>query len=62
MAARHVSLVSGRPASGWIEVHSFPIDRYTTRPLVVKDHLVIAPDTPGSGVEFDRDHLTAFEN
>jgi len=40
-----------------IEVHSFPIDRYTRRPLVVEDHLAVAPDTPGTGVEFDIERL-----
>ncbi|MCP4381409.1 MAG: mandelate racemase/muconate lactonizing enzyme family protein [Hyphomicrobiales bacterium] len=53
MQELHVSLVSGRPNGGWLEVHSFPIDTYTTRPLVVRDHRAVAPDTPGTGVEFD---------
>lgn len=53
MQELHVSLVSGRNPSGWIEVHSFPIDQYTTRPLQVKEHLALAPDVPGVGVTFD---------
>ena len=53
MQELHVSLLSGIPDSGWLEVHSFPIDGYTHRPLVVANHLAIAPDMPGVGVEFD---------
>jgi L-alanine-DL-glutamate epimerase-like enolase superfamily enzyme len=53
MQELHVSLLSGQPGGGWLEVHSFPIDRYTTRPLRLQDHLALAPDVPGTGVEFD---------
>lgn len=53
MQELHVSLVAGRPEPGWIEVHSFPIDTYTTRPLVLENALAMAPDTPGVGVEFN---------
>jgi L-alanine-DL-glutamate epimerase-like enolase superfamily enzyme len=53
MQELHVSLMAGQTHAGWLEVHSFPIDRYTTRPLVVQDSLAIAPAVPGTGVEFD---------
>lgn len=53
MQELHVSLLSGLPNSGWLEVHSFPIDQYTNRPLAVENNMAIAPDTPGTGVEFD---------
>ncbi len=58
MQELHVSLLSGIPDAGWLEVHSFPIEHYTHRPLVVEDHLAIAPDTPGVGVAFDWAKLT----
>jgi L-alanine-DL-glutamate epimerase-like enolase superfamily enzyme len=50
MQELHVRLVSAQPNAGWDEVHSFPIDRYTTCPLVLDGLHCIAP---GTGVVFD---------
>ncbi|RLJ40983.1 L-alanine-DL-glutamate epimerase-like enolase superfamily enzyme [Litoreibacter meonggei] len=59
MQELHVSLLAARPNSGWLEVHSFPIDQYTLQPLRVEDHMAVAPSSPGTGVTFDWDKLEA---
>ncbi|MEM9575379.1 MAG: mandelate racemase/muconate lactonizing enzyme family protein [Pseudomonadota bacterium] len=61
MQELHVSLVSAQPHAGWVEIHSFPIDRYTTRPLVIEDGRIKAPDAPGTGVTFDWGRLAPYE-
>jgi L-alanine-DL-glutamate epimerase-like enolase superfamily enzyme len=61
MQELHVSLVAAQPNAGWVEAHSFDIDTYTTRPLVLEAGRAVAPDTPGVGVTFDWKRLAAFE-
>jgi L-alanine-DL-glutamate epimerase-like enolase superfamily enzyme len=53
MQELHVSLVSSQTQTGWIEIHSFPIDQYTLRPLILNEGRAIAPSRPGIGVEFN---------
>ena len=57
MQELHVSLLAGLPESGWLEVHSFPIDQYTKQPLQLKNARAVAPDVPGIGVSFDWEKL-----
>ncbi|MEL6504005.1 MAG: mandelate racemase/muconate lactonizing enzyme family protein [Pseudomonadota bacterium] len=59
MQELHVGLLSGLGSEGWLEVHSFPIDQYTTRPLVVENCKAVASDEPGVGVSFDWQKLEA---
>ncbi|GAB5379496.1 MAG: mandelate racemase/muconate lactonizing enzyme family protein [Aliiglaciecola sp.] len=55
----HVSLMSSQPHAGSMEVHSFPIDQYTTHPLKIENARAVAPDSPGTGVWFDPDLVKA---
>ena len=61
MQELHVSLMAGQKNAGWMEVHSFPIDKYTETPLVVQDQMAVAPEINGIGVVFDFEKLKPFE-
>ncbi|HFJ1619804.1 TPA: hypothetical protein ACGTKP_002744 [Salmonella enterica] len=58
MLARYAGITR---QTGWLEVHSFPIDQYTKHPQVVDNYRAVAPDTYGIGVEFDWDKLSIYE-
>ena len=64
MQELHVSLLAAVRNAGWMEVHSFPIDRYAlagpVRPSERRGR-ARAPDTVGIGVEFDMSRLAPFE-
>ncbi len=50
----HVSLIASQPHAGYLEVHSFPIDQYTTTPLTLENGRAVAPNSVGTGVCFDK--------
>lgn len=63
MQELHVSLLAAMPNAGYLEMHSFPIDQYTKRPLVIDqtDGMAVAPEAPGIGVEFDWEKLAPYQ-
>lgn len=61
MQELHVSLVAAQPHGGWLEAHSFDLDRYTTRPLILQEGRAVAPEAPGTGVTFDLEKLAPYE-
>ena len=52
--------MASQPNAGYLEVHSFPIDKYTTHPLKLENGMAVAPDTPGVGVEFKTERLLPY--
>ena len=48
-----VHLLAALPNRSYLEVHGFGLDRYIERPIVIRDGVARAPETPGHGVAFD---------
>lgn len=60
MQELHVSLLASQPHAGYLEVHSFPIEEYTTQPLRIVDGKALAPSEPGTGVVFDESLIAPY--
>lgn len=62
MQELHVSLLAAVPNAGWMEVHSFPIDKYTEAgPVTPTEGYALPPSIPGTGVRFLWDQLAPHE-
>ena len=62
MQELHVSLMAAIPHQSYMEVHSFPIDRYTERPLVLDEEgRAVAPSVAGTGVSFNWERLKPYK-
>ena len=61
MQELHVNLLAGTGGNGWLEVHSFPIDQYTTQPLTLKKDKALAHNVIGTGVAFDENKLKSYK-
>jgi L-alanine-DL-glutamate epimerase-like enolase superfamily enzyme len=48
-----VHLLAALPNRSYLEVHGFGLDRFIERPIMIRDGVATAPDTPGHGVAFD---------
>ncbi len=60
MQELHVSLLAAMPHAGLMEIHKFPIDRYTQRQVVVQQGVTMVPEAIGIGVEFNWDKLESY--
>jgi len=60
MQELHVSLVGAVKNGGWVEIHSFPIDKFTKRHVMIENGMCEVPDIPGIGVQFDWKKLEEY--
>ncbi len=57
----HLHLLAAIPNASFLEVHSFGLERFIMNPPQLADGVMVAPDSPGHGVQFDWDSLREFE-
>ena len=55
-----VHLLAAVPNASYLEEHGFSLAKYLRHPMQIEDGIVIAPDRPGHGVQFDWDGLEAL--
>ena len=57
----HVHLLAAIPNASFLEVHSFGLERFLKNAPQLNEGTMVAPDTPGHGVQFDWDLLADYE-
>ena len=57
----HIHLLAAIPNASLLEVHSFGLERFIKNPPQLKEGIMVPPDSPGHGVEFDWDLLRDFQ-
>ena len=57
----HVHMLAATPKPSFVEYHLFRLDDYLIEPLELINGCLEAPDTPGHGVKFDLEKLSAYE-
>ncbi len=60
MQELHVNILGALSNAGMVEFHSFPINDYATRELVIENGLLTPSSAAGTGVEFDWDKIAKF--
>lgn len=55
----HVHLLAAIPNASYLEAHGFGLEKFIIHPMIVSEGVVIAPERPGHGVEFDWEDLEA---
>ena len=53
----HAHLLAAIPNASYLEVHGFGLENFIRHPMQVKEGIVLAPERPGHGVEFDWERL-----
>jgi L-alanine-DL-glutamate epimerase-like enolase superfamily enzyme len=57
----HLHLLAAVPNASYLEVHGFGLERFQLKPPPIHDGIMIAPDLPGHGVEFDWEALNQHQ-
>ncbi len=57
----HVHLLAAVPNASYLEAHGFGLEKFIAHPLEIVEGVVMAPERPGHGVEFDWNALDALK-
>ncbi len=56
----HVHLLAAVPNASFLEVHGFSLEKFMKDPLEIKNGMVIAPEKPGHGIEFNWEAMKPY--